>query len=177
MTEFARAMTLAEAKRQTSPVLLIADEAERTALATRFALPAIDRLEARIEIAVDGERIRLTGEVSGNAVQSCVATGKPVPAQVRAPLDITLVPEGQAGDTEEIELGSADLDVETYPAGGRFDPGEIVAETFALALDPWPRSDDAEAFLKAKGVLSEEEAGSFGALAGLRERLSKQQPE
>jgi uncharacterized metal-binding protein YceD (DUF177 family) len=177
MTEFSRPMTLAEAKRQTAPVLLAADEAERAALARRFALAALDRLEARVELAIDGETIRLTGEVTGDAVQSCVATGEPVPAHVRTPLEITLVPEARSGDVEEVELDSSDLDVETYPAGGRFDLGEIIAESFAIALDPWPRSGNADAFLKAKGILSEEEAGSFGALAALRDRLGKQGSE
>jgi uncharacterized metal-binding protein YceD (DUF177 family) len=173
MSEFSRPMTLAEAKRQAAPLLIAADADERAALAKRFSLPALDRLEASIAFAIDGERIRLTGEVSGDAVQTCVATGEPVPASVAAPLDITLVPEGPAGDEEEVELDSADLDIETYPPGGRFDVGEIVAGSFALALDPWPRRPDADAFLKAKGVLSEGEAGSFGALAALRDQLGK----
>lgn len=173
MTEFSRPMTLAEAKRQSGMLLLAADESERAALAARFGLAALDRLDARIAISIDGETIRLSGDVGGDAVQSCVATGEPVPAKVQAPLDVTLVPEAEGGDVEELELDSADLDVETYPPGGRFDLGEIVAETFALALDPWPRSAGADEFLKTKGVLSEEEAGSFGALAALRDTLGK----
>lgn len=172
MSEFSRLMTLAEVRRQSGPLVLAADAGERAALAARFGLAALDRLEARILLAVDGETIRLTGDVGGDAVQSCVATGEPVPAKVQAPLDVTLVPEAAVGE-EELELDSADLDVETYPPGGRFDLGEIVAETFALALDPWPRSAGADEFLKTKGVLSEEEAGSFGALAALRDTLGK----
>lgn len=177
MTEFSRPMTLAEAKRQTGALVLAADEGERAALAARFGLAALDRLDARILFEVDDETIRLTGDVAGKAVQYCVATGEPVPASVRAPLEVRLVPEAATGEVEEVELDSADLDVETYPPGGRFDVGEIVAETFALALDPWPRSVEADAFLKARGVLKEEEAGSFGALAALRDTLGKGQKE
>lgn len=177
MTEFSRPMTLAEAKRQSGPLALCADAGERAALAARFSLAALDRLDARILFAVDGETIRLTGDVGGDAVQSCVATGEPVPAKVQVPLEVTLVPEAPVGEVEELELDSADLDVETYPPGGRFDLGEIVAETFALALDPWPRSEGADDFLRAKGVLKEEEAGSFGALAALRDTLGKAAPE
>ena len=43
----------------------------------------------------------------------------------------------------------------------------------ALALDPFPRGPGAEAALKVAGVISEEEAGPFGALAGLKDRLGK----
>jgi hypothetical protein len=38
----------------------------------------------------------------------------------------------------------------------------------ALVLDPYPRGPDAEAALKAAGVLSEEQAGPFAALAKLK---------
>ena len=43
----------------------------------------------------------------------------------------------------------------------------------ALALDPYPRAPGAEAVLRAAGVVSEEEAGPFGALAALRGRLGE----
>ena len=56
--------------------------------------------------------------------------------------------------------------------GGAIDLGETAAETMALALDPFPRGPGAEAALKAAGVISEEEAGPFGALAGLKDKLA-----
>ena len=50
-----------------------------------------------------------------------------------------------------------------------------VAETLALSLDPFPRAPDADAVLRAAGVLSEDEAvtGPFAALKGLKDKLSK----
>jgi hypothetical protein len=42
----------------------------------------------------------------------------------------------------------------------------------ALALDPFPRSSEAGDALREAGVLSEEEAGPFGALKELRDKLS-----
>ena len=50
---------------------------------------------------------------------------------------------------------------------GAIDLGEVAAETMALALAPFPRGPGADAALKQAGVLSEGEAGPFGALAGL----------
>ncbi|HEV2747118.1 MAG TPA: DUF177 domain-containing protein, partial [Allosphingosinicella sp.] len=44
--------------------------------------------------------------------------------------------------------------------------------TLALSLDPFPRSPAAAEALKAAGVKSEEEAGPFGALAALRDKLN-----
>jgi len=43
-----------------------------------------------------------------------------------------------------------------------------VADTLALALDPFPRGPNADVALKAAGVLSEEQAGPFAALAALK---------
>ena len=47
------------------------------------------------------------------------------------------------------------------------------SERLALALDPFPRSPQAADALKQAGVLSEEEAGAFGALAELKAKLEK----
>ena len=67
------------------------------------------------------------------------------------------------------------LDVIKLDGGkaGSVDLGEAAAETMALALDPYPRAPEAPNVLREAGVLSEEEAGPFGALAGLRDKLEK----
>jgi hypothetical protein len=52
--------------------------------------------------------------------------------------------------------------------GERIDIGEAVAQSLALGLDPYPRVANAQARLKALGVLSEGEAGPFAALAALK---------
>ena len=52
--------------------------------------------------------------------------------------------------------------------GAAIDLGSAIADTLALTLDPYPRSAGAEAPLKEAGVLSEEQAGPFAALAKLK---------
>jgi hypothetical protein len=64
------------------------------------------------------------------------------------------------------------MDVVFYDLAA-IDVGEAVAETLLLSLDPYPRAPGAEAALRAAGVKGEEEAGAFGALAGLRDKLKK----
>lgn len=171
--EFSRPVridTLGETPRALS---IEADEAERTALARRFGLIAVDRLAADLALTRIGAEIRLRGALSADVVQACVATGEPVPAQVEAPFEIIFRPHPDpAGPDAEVELDENELDVVFYD-GGAVDVGEAVAESLSLSLDPWPRAPDAEAALKAAGVLGEEEAGPFGALAGLRDRLNK----
>jgi uncharacterized metal-binding protein YceD (DUF177 family) len=107
-------------------------------------------------------------------VQSCVATGESLPATLDVPFRLRFVPEDDASAAEEIELSEEDCDTLTY-AGGAVDLGEAAAETLALALDPFPRGPDADAALKAAGVVGEDEAevGPFAALKGLRDKLGK----
>jgi uncharacterized metal-binding protein YceD (DUF177 family) len=84
---------------------------------------------------------------------------------------LRFVAEEDAGQ-DEVELGDSDIDVIPYE-GGTIDLGEVAAETMALALDPFPRGPNAEAVLKEAGVLSEEQAGPFGVLAALKDKLGK----
>ena len=147
---------------------LEADEAERKGLARRFGLIAIERLRAEVELARAGETVALTGWLEAAVVQACVASGEPVPAAIDERFALRFVPEAERG--EEVELDEADLDVIAYE-GGAIDAGEAVAQTLALALDPFPRAPDADRALRAAGVMGEEEAGPFGALKALRDRL------
>ena len=46
--------------------------------------------------------------------------------------------------------------------------GPAVADTLALVLDPYPRGPNADAALRAAGVMNEEQAGPFAVLAKLK---------
>jgi len=156
-------------------VAVEADDSERAALASRFGLLSLDALAAEAQLRREGEVVLAEGRVKARAVQPCVASGAPVPADIDEPFSLRFVPEGQ-GAGEEIELAIEDVDSIDY-AGGAIDLGEAVAETMALSLDPFPRAPDADAVLKAAGVMSEEEAAEaaspFAALKGLKGKLGK----
>lgn len=169
-TEFSRPVPLDRIGGAPVTERIEADEAERAALAERFGLIAIDRLEAEAALSRDGEIVRATGRVWGEAVQRCVASAAPVPATVDAPFELRFIPPPRTGEEEEIELDSDDCDTVFYQ-GRAIDIGEAAAESFALALDPFPRAPDAEAALRAAGVIGEEEAGPFGALKALRDKM------
>lgn len=163
-----RADTLGEEPRRLG---IEADASERAALARRFGLIAIDRLAAKFALSRKASEIAMRGTVSAAVTQACVASGEPVEAAIEAPFDILFRPQPSVGDdAEEIELDEGELDVVFYD-GAAVDAGEAVAETLAIALDPYPRAPGAEAALKAAGVKDEEEAGPFAALAGLRDKL------
>jgi uncharacterized metal-binding protein YceD (DUF177 family) len=150
---------------------LIADEAERSAVAERLRLDRIERFEAHVALSRDGQSVRATGRISARLDQRCVVTGEPVAAHIDEPFDIAFVPEPPPGKPdEEVELGEGDLDV-IFHDGASIDLGSALADTLALSLDPYPRSAGAEAALKEAGVLSEEEAGPFAALAQLKRKM------
>ena len=169
--EFSRPVridTIGEAPRQ---LQVEAEEVERINLARRFGLVAIDRLAAALTLSRRDEEIAMNGSLSAKVIQACVATGEPLAAEVEAPFALLFRPQPRAAaPDEEIELAEAELDV-IFHDGGAIDVGEAVAETLLLNLDPYPRAPGAEEALKAAGVKSEEEAGPFGALAGLRDQL------
>jgi uncharacterized metal-binding protein YceD (DUF177 family) len=146
---------------------------ERAALARRFDLVGIDRLTARFVLRRHAIGIVASGHLSATVTQSCGVTGDPLPAMIDEDFGIRFVPEpGENESHDEVELSEEELDTVFY-TGGALDLGEAAAETLALALDPFPRSPDAAEVLRRAGVISEEEAGPFGALAALKDKLAK----
>lgn len=171
--EFSRPVRVDSLGEAPRPLRIEAEEAERSALARRFGLVAVDRLAADLALSRDGADVAMRGALSARVTQACAATGAPVDAEVEVPFGLVFRPQPTpAGREEEIELGEAELDVVFYDAAA-IDVGEAVAETLALNLDPYLRAPGAEQALRRAGIRSEEEAGPFGALAGLRDELSK----
>lgn len=147
---------------------LAADEAERRAIAERLGLGSLDRLEAHVTLSRAGPVVRAEGRLAATLEQSCVVTGDAIAAHVDEPFSLLFMPAPEEGrPDEEIELAPQDCDVVFYD-GSAIDLGSAVADTLALGLDPYPRSAGADAALKEAGVLSEEQAGPFAALAALK---------
>lgn len=176
--EFSRTVTLDEAARQREPMTIRASADERAALARRFGLISLDALAATLAFKVSGDTAMVHGQLSATLAQACSATGEPIAVALDEPFVLRFEPEPlneipDAPDEDwEIELDASDCDVMHYERDS-IDLGEAVAQTLLLSLDPYPRIANADAFLAAKGVKSEEEAGPFGALAALKDKLGK----
>lgn len=148
-----------------------ADAAECRAIAERLGLSSLDRLEAHVALSRDGERIHAGGRVQSSLAQSCVVTGEPVVAYVDEPFAVDFIPTPtDVMAEEEIELAGDDCDT-MFHDGATIDLGAAVVDTLALSLDPYPRSAGAEVALREAGVMSEEDASPFAALAALRDKL------
>ncbi|MBK6708579.1 MAG: DUF177 domain-containing protein [Sphingomonadales bacterium] len=170
--EFSRAIPLSEIGVGAKPRHIEADEKERAALVRRFGLLSLDLLAADVAVQPDGAGYLAVGRLRGKALQACVASGEPVPASIEESFRIRFVAEASYDADAEVELDADDCDT-LFHDGRAIDLGEAVAESFALALDPFPRSANADAALKAAGVKDESEAGPFGALAALKDKLEK----
>ena len=129
---------------------IAATDDERAALAARFGLLMLDDLTASLDVRREAAGIRVAGSVSARGSQPCVATADPVPFLIAENLSLLFTESQPEGS--EIELSDDDFDVEPL-AGDTIDLGEIAAQAFGLALDPYPRSAS-----PAPGVISEAEA-------------------
>jgi uncharacterized metal-binding protein YceD (DUF177 family) len=149
-----------------TPLGLAADEAERKALAARFGLVSIGRLEAEVSLEANGEAVDANGMLSAEIVQTCAVSGDDLPATIAEAISLRFVPE-TAVEEEEVELEEEDLDEIPY-AGTAFDLGEAVAQSLALAIDPYATGPDAERVRQEKGLAGEAASGPFAALAALK---------
>lgn len=142
---------------------IVANPEERAALARRFGLLALDRLEASFALRRAGSGVvHVTGRVEADLVQSCVVTLEPVPAQVGESFaaDFAVGTGGRAADPD---LDFEAADPPEAIRNGHIDLGELAAEQLALALDPYPRAPGA-AVPPEYGPDPEVEPGQAGTL-------------
>ena len=164
--EFSRMVDLRQIT--AAPVTLVATEQQRAALAARFELVRIDRLEATIALEADGQVVAATGRLRAAWVQPCAVSGEDLAQSADEPIVLRFVPaRTDHAPDEEIELSEGELDEIEY-SGTAFDLGEAVAQSLALAIDPFATGPQADTARKAAGIVSEGEASPFAALAGLK---------
>ncbi len=151
---------------------IVADNDQLKALAKRFDLPSIEAITADYRLEAKEHEIKFTGNIQSDLHQACAISGEPFPVQITEAFNIVFEEKNDTPPSEEeIELAPEDCDVIEYEAA-QIDLGEAIAQTLYLALDPYPRGPDADSVAEKKGLKSEEEAGPFGALAALKDKLS-----
>ncbi|HVR90342.1 MAG TPA: DUF177 domain-containing protein [Novosphingobium sp.] len=166
MSEFSRLIDLRQLVLE--PLHFEATEAERAALAKRFELVAILRLTADVTVEQDRNKVLAKGRLQADIVQSCAISGEDLPVRIAERLSLRFVPEGTGKrPDEEIELELDDLD-EIEFSGTSIDLGEALAQSMALAIDPFAEGPDADRVRREVGLLDEGSAGPFAALAKLK---------
>lgn len=114
---------------------------EREALARRFDLISLDRLEAEIRLQrLPGGMVRVSGRLLADVVQACVISLEPVASAIDQEFTV-LYGSAEAGKSIMVDL-EAD-EAEPFD-GDAIDIGEAAAQQLALVLDPYPRAPGAQ---------------------------------
>ncbi len=141
---FAGPLPLARFTAQPRALHLQADADARARIAARFGLVAIDHLAADLLVWRADGGVTVEGGFTAGVVQCCAVSGAPVPARIGERIAVRFRPlvlrSGPAA-AGEIELDEEELDLLPLPAEG-VDLGELVAQSLALALDPYPLAAD-----------------------------------
>lgn len=152
MSEFERPFALDSLRDRTVRLKLDAGPAERSALAARFGILGIGRLEGELALrrVRAGRAVRVEGRLRADVTQACVVTLVPVPQSIDTEFAVVFVPAEDLKpipvDEEgavDIEAFAADEDLEEALPDGPLDLGELLAQELAVALDPYPRAPGA----------------------------------
>jgi uncharacterized metal-binding protein YceD (DUF177 family) len=131
--EFSRPIELARISKLGSHEKLSADAKECTALAQRLFLPAIHSLAAELKAKPwRGGGLKVSGELKADLDQKSVVSLEVFRSTVVFPVERYFLNVPASADIESEE------DIDPI-VNGIVDLGEVVAETLALELDPYPR--------------------------------------
>ena len=142
----------------------------RAAVASALDLVDLTQLKADFSVRPWLDGLEIEGRVAARATRTCGVSLDPFEVDIDEPLHLRMVPAGSPNapraDSHEIIV---DLDAEDPPDevdGDAVDLSAYVAETLALALDPFPRKPGA-AF---EPPAEQRAASPFAALAQLSPR-------
>lgn len=137
--------------------MIEASAGERAALALRFGVIAIDRLIATVTLSEHTRAILAEGNLEVDLTQACAVSGEDLPQHIAEPLAMRFVAAGGNPASEEIdlEIDSSEIDEIEYE-GDSFDLGEAVAQTLALAIDPYAVGPQAEAARRDAGITGDD---------------------
>lgn len=133
------------------------DADQTAALTERFDLLGLKNVTGDLTLVRErGVVIHVTGKLSADVTQKCVATLEPVDAHVEDEFEAfftdntTAIPFVRARAEIKAKQGDAEVEMvderdapEAIEPDGTINLGELVAQYLSLALDPYPRSANA----------------------------------
>jgi Large ribosomal RNA subunit accumulation protein YceD len=123
--------------------------AERAEIAALQDLPALDSLtfDYRLQ-SVPGGSVRLQGRLRAAYTQTCVVSLAPIAASLELPVDAEFWPlsaiERWQAETDRDVLAEPATDWPEPICDNAIDLGPLIYESFATALDPYPRAEGAQ---------------------------------
>ena len=179
--EFSRPLRVADFGEDAMVRRIEADAGERSALAERFGLVALDSLIATVSLDTqpgDGV-VRVLGEFSAEVVQTCIITLEPLSTCLHASFERLYGPPENGVEINALEepatVIAPDAEEPQEPfVDGAIDIGEAVAEQLAIELDPFPRAPGAVYQENSSESDDSREAGQARRpFAGLKDLMGK----
>lgn len=153
-------------------VALSVNEDERGLVAAQLDLTSVDRIDVKLHAVRFRGGIRVTGRIGADVVQPSVVSLEPVRQVIDEPVDRVFLPGGEkayAGAAgAEVFVDLEGDDVPDHFEGTEADLTDLIVETVALALDPYPKAVGES--LEELGIVVVEDApeSPFAALARLK---------
>ena len=125
-------------------VRLDANDVARAALAERFDLESVESLtgDLTVERIKGGDLIRIRGRMTAAITQTCIVTGRSVPAEIEENVEERFGPPRETA--AEVEITIDEEDPPEPIAEGGVDLGEIISQYLGVAIDPYPKVPGAE---------------------------------
>lgn len=143
-----RPLAVADVPASGLDIEIVADAAQRAALAAFCGLAGLDDARATFRVERRGrDGLRVEGEARAKARQVCVVSLEPFDVGIAEPFALDFAPEAPRparGEAPPPDWPDAGEDGPDPIVNGRIDLGAIATEFIALGVDPYPRKPGAE---------------------------------
>ena len=176
--EFSRPVRIKDLKKRVTHIDIEAAPSELQALATRFGLPDIAALRAkvRVERVAHDRTVRIDGKILARLSYLSVVSLETFEADIAESFSEILSNEEAPLTETEIEL-PPDNEIMGVIEDGRFDLGEMLSQNLALLLDEHPRKPDEgntqDGVVWEDTELEDPVQNPFSILSDMRDRLRK----
>ncbi len=147
VSDLSLSLAAAEIDRDAKSFEVKATPEQLAEIAERFDLVALKTMTATVSVSSKGpdEGILVSGHVYADLTQRCISSLADVPEVVDIPFSLLLV-SPEAADRMDADENYMDIDQPEYDAleGDTVEIGEIVAQTVAISMNPYPRAEGAE---------------------------------
>ena len=151
--ELSRPINIASIEKKEVTHQIEATKEECHALAERFGLIAVSSLTAHVTLTPwsSPSIFRVEGIVRANVIQTCVVTLDPFSQQINDKFVEFFGPDStihQASDD------ASDIPYEPFTKDNMIDLGEVIAQYFFLALDPYPHQSKQDQYTQDQNSIT-----------------------
>lgn len=139
----------------------------REAIAAQIGVTAVDRLQVKLHAVRFRGGIRVTGQLRALVTQASVVSLEPVTEDIEEAIDRIFLPGGEkayAGKADaEVFVDLEGDDIPDHFEGNEADLSDLIIETLALGVDPYPRLEG-----ESVGIAGDEDDEDDSPFAGLK---------